>query len=209
VTETTPSAPAGWYPDANALGGQRWWDGTQWTEHVSGPAPYQPFAPATAPEGTRTNTVWIWLIAILPILSVVSLFTTDVSSILPTTTSGGPYVTPSASELYLSPAYLLSTLGGWVLIAALIVFGALDYRALKARGVPQPFHWAWSFFAVAGFGLVYPIGRGIVAKRRTGSGMAPTWVAIGVFVVGLIIGVVWFVSFMQAMLATFPTYPVS
>lgn len=27
------SAPAGWYPDANRPGGQRWWDGHQWTAH--------------------------------------------------------------------------------------------------------------------------------------------------------------------------------
>ncbi len=25
--------PAGWYPDSQ--GNQRYWDGTQWTEHVS------------------------------------------------------------------------------------------------------------------------------------------------------------------------------
>jgi hypothetical protein len=38
-----PSAPAGWYPDGQ--GGQRWWDGTRWTEHTQpaqGPAPAAP-----------------------------------------------------------------------------------------------------------------------------------------------------------------------
>lgn len=30
---TSQSAPAGWYPDANRPGGQRWWDGHQWTAH--------------------------------------------------------------------------------------------------------------------------------------------------------------------------------
>ena len=32
MSETSPPTPKpGWYPDAS--GGQRWWDGTQWTEH--------------------------------------------------------------------------------------------------------------------------------------------------------------------------------
>jgi hypothetical protein len=36
-------AAPGWYEDPQAPGGKRWWDGTQWTEHVAvpdrGPAP--------------------------------------------------------------------------------------------------------------------------------------------------------------------------
>jgi hypothetical protein len=27
-------APAAWYPDPGAPGGQRWWDGQRWTEHT-------------------------------------------------------------------------------------------------------------------------------------------------------------------------------
>ena len=30
-----PQQPAGWYPDPHG-GGQRYWDGNQWTEHTSG-----------------------------------------------------------------------------------------------------------------------------------------------------------------------------
>lgn len=47
-----PSTPPGWYPDGQ--GGQRWWDGNQWTEHTQPPAggsaPSAPAAPA-APSG--------------------------------------------------------------------------------------------------------------------------------------------------------------
>src|SRR3981081_2553752 len=30
---TTPPTPAGWYPDPDGSGGQRYWDGSAWTEH--------------------------------------------------------------------------------------------------------------------------------------------------------------------------------
>jgi hypothetical protein len=40
---TTPTTPAGWYPDPDGSGGQRYWDGSIWTEHrspaVSAPEP--------------------------------------------------------------------------------------------------------------------------------------------------------------------------
>ncbi len=68
--------PAGWYPDPdpNAPGGpngQRWWDGTQWTEHiqpgagqgmagqaVGAPVQYGAAAPATTPDGQPLAGWW-------------------------------------------------------------------------------------------------------------------------------------------------------
>jgi hypothetical protein len=41
---TTPPTPAGWYPDPDGSGGQRYWDGFSWTEHRYPAAP----APAAA-----------------------------------------------------------------------------------------------------------------------------------------------------------------
>jgi host cell surface-exposed lipoprotein/uncharacterized protein DUF2510 len=46
------STPAGWYPDPQAEGQQRYWDGNDWTEHQAPVAqPQQPTPPAwTAPQ---------------------------------------------------------------------------------------------------------------------------------------------------------------
>jgi cytochrome bd-type quinol oxidase subunit 2 len=78
---------------------------------------------------------------------------------------------------------------GIVIYGLFVVAAALDYRALSARGVPRPFHWAWTFLSA----LVYIIGRTVVARRRTGTGLAPLWVTIATLVVtGVAIEVVVF-----------------
>lgn len=47
-----PTTPPGWYPDGQ--GGQRWWDGTQWTEHTQPGTPAAPQAPAGPGPGDQT-----------------------------------------------------------------------------------------------------------------------------------------------------------
>jgi hypothetical protein len=49
---TTPSTPAGWYPDPDGSGGQRYWDGSAWTEHRA-PASPEPAAPTEEHVGTH------------------------------------------------------------------------------------------------------------------------------------------------------------
>jgi hypothetical protein len=39
---TTPPTPAGWYPDPDGSAGQRYWDGSAWTEHRAPAAPPPP-----------------------------------------------------------------------------------------------------------------------------------------------------------------------
>lgn len=205
MTDTTNATPPGWYPDANAPGGQRWWDGNQWTEHVGTPQPYQAFAPLKAPEGTKTGTVWIWIIALMPLLSLVTFFAVDwktyIDSLIPASLNSPTNSYSGMLALYSSPGYLLSIAIGWLSYGLTVVFAALDVRELKKRGVPQPFHWAFAFLT----GIVYIIGRSVVVKRRTGQGLAPLWAYIGVYVLMLIASIVLSVLLMQYMFAAMPT----
>ncbi|MEV7826363.1 Ltp family lipoprotein [Microbacterium enclense] len=59
MTDNTPTYAAGWYPDVNAPGNERYYDGTAWTEH-SRPAavgPAIPAAPVPA-EVSATKAPW-------------------------------------------------------------------------------------------------------------------------------------------------------
>jgi hypothetical protein len=174
--------------------------------YENAPVPgYQSFEPPKAPDGTKTGTVWIWLIVLLPLLSVLSIFTIDFSGYLADVMQN-PGSVSAMLELYTSPAFLLITLGSWVLIAITILFAFLDWRELKGRGVPSPFHWAFAFLGLAGFGIVYPIGRSVVVKRRTGGGLAPLWALIAVFVVSIIVVIVWTVMLTSQIFAMMPGY---
>jgi hypothetical protein len=211
---TTPAA--GWYPDPAGTPRTRWWDGTRWTENYSAPtaeaaptpwstpagtggqaptvvggAPsaypgMQPYgaAPALkAPEGTSPSTPFIWVLALLPLvtlaLSIVQLTTIDslVESAL--SESGSSYTPLDITN------YGVSLL----IAAATVVLAFFDARTLAARGVPRPFHWAWSFFALVS-APVYMIGRSVVVRRRVGSGLAPMFVNLSLILIGFILGLV-------------------
>lgn len=77
-----PNVPAGWYPDPNT-GGQRYWDGTQWTEYTdqnypgqaaTGPATPATGAPARPAGATNQKAVWSLVTGILSILCCVFFF---------------------------------------------------------------------------------------------------------------------------------------
>jgi hypothetical protein len=204
VSDPTNAVLPGWYPDQN--GHQRWWDGTQWTENVQTPySTAQPFAALKAPAGTKTGTVWIWLIVLLPVLGLFSFFAIDIEGYM-RDVMANPTSVSSMLSIYTSPAFLISTVAGWLLIALTIVFAVLDWRALKARGVPQPFHWGFAFLGIAGFGVVYPIGRSIVVKRRTGGGLAPLWVTIAIYVITFVVTLVWSLLLTQSIMQMMPGY---
>jgi Domain of unknown function (DUF4190)/Protein of unknown function (DUF2510) len=63
--------PPGWYPDPNTPGGQRYWDGSNWTENR---APGTPVAAAPASNGKAIASLVLgilWLCSIGSILALI------------------------------------------------------------------------------------------------------------------------------------------
>jgi len=202
---TTPHVPAGWYPDPEGGPRPRWWDGSQWTAQYADPTPasaipaYAASAPAytmtgelAAPAGAMTNTVWIWLTILLPLVAVLPLLGVDWGTYATAVAANPNNTTQADLALYTSPPMLAAIVLGLITIPLVILFSYLDWRALASAGVPQPFHWAFAFFYLAiSTTAVYVIGRVVVVRRRTGTGLAPLWAQIAAIVVSwIIVGVV-------------------
>jgi hypothetical protein len=163
---------------------------------MSRPQPYA-FIPR-APEGTKTNTLWIWLIVLLPVVQLIPLLFINWASLI-------DYASLSSVNsvgLITSPAYLLSGLGGWVVYGLCALFAYLDWKQLKVAGVPVPFHFAWVFLS----SLVYIIGRSVVVHRRTGRGLAPLWAAVASLVLSFAVAIYISVSVVGAVLSTVTHY---
>ncbi|MDQ1130424.1 DUF2510 domain-containing protein [Microbacterium sp. SORGH_AS_0888] len=179
--------PAGWYPDPSAPGTVRYWDGTAWTTHQQPAAPAAAAAPRRSP-GADTNTVWIWLIVLLPVVPALLLLFVpwgevfDYRGILTDPSRG----VEASLRIYTEPLYWAATLVGFVIYGLNAWFAYLDHRTLVARGIDQPFPWPWQFLSI-----VYVIGRTVVVRRRTGRGAAPLWglgatMAVSFIVTGVI-----------------------
>lgn len=202
-TGSGATPPAGWYPDPAGSGMQRWWDGARWTDNRQWPsAPaFQGGAGldpnAKVAPGTPVYTPWIWLIVLLPLLSyallpwVIRETMGQMESIMTSTQYG---TTTRFGMSTLGPANVVSQLLGWVIWGVTVLFAWLDYRTLRMRGFVRPFHWAFAFIPAP----VYAIGRSVVARRRSGRGIAPMWVAIGMLALGLIVTIVFVVATVSA-----------
>lgn len=194
------NAPAGWYPDPSGAEQERWWDGAAWTPQVRQhaatvtspspqPAPYTGAAvAASAPAGTSPWTPWIWVATLLPavnlVLSLVQLLTPGyVDGLLSDSTGTDVPV--------LTPLDIVGVVLALVIDVLVIVAAARDHRALVRRGVPRPFHWAFAFLVFVGSlgAAVYPIGRSVIVRRRTGRGLAPLVIAIVIAAATLVYGI--------------------
>jgi hypothetical protein len=206
-------AAAGWYPDPAGSPQQRWWDGTQWTGYLQGPT--TPVAPAgysnAAPIDPRYATAealvqrdlgahpaiytpFIWIIALLPLLSTIAFALFDLNAYA----TIGRSSEMSSMGMLTNPLYLVNAVLGWVIYGVSVWLAYLDWRALSRIGVVRPFHWAWTFLG----GVVYVVGRSVVVRRRVGTGLVPVWVAIGVFVIGMVVGIAKIASFLNAVMST-------
>lgn len=204
MTDPTP-IPPGWYADPDGGPYSRWWDGSQWTSHE--PVP-EALGILTTPTGVDARSVWIWFVALLPLLGLGVLLydfqnLVDLMVQLPTATTFSPL------DIF-TPGYFAATLLPLLGSGGTIVFSALDSRALTARGVARPFHWAWSFFVlVQSYGaLVYPIGRTIVARRRGArASWVPMIVAIVVQLIVLVASGLWSLQIMSQMISLMSILP--
>jgi hypothetical protein len=172
---TSTPAP-GWYPDPAGTNRRRWWDGRGWTEHVAdggwdGTIDQPPLA-----QGAQVNTVFIWIIALLPLVSAVAFLAWDVEGFVRRSVES-----PRTAGLA-DAGYLLLQGTSLLLYVAQVVLALLDRRALQRMGVVKPFHWAWSFLSV-----VYLIGRTVVLRRRVHRGLAPLLTYLGVAVLASVI----------------------
>lgn len=189
----SPAIPPGWYRDHADPALQRWWDGTQWTERLQ--PMYLSGAVAAAipqaPEGTRWSTPWIWLVLFLPLLGLLTLFSVDFRGYLEAILGNParPDLSAAMGAMF-NPAVIVTSVLSWVVLAAVIVFARLDYRELERRGVAKPFHWAWSFLSLTGYGIVYPIGRGVITHKRGAGGLLVVWLAGATYLTTYVVGAI-------------------
>lgn len=221
--QNNPPAP-GWYPDPSGSGGQRWWDGGAWSEYVQqhaqgqyaqAPAYMQtaqapayvptaydqqypvPGAIPGVPAGTPVYTWFIWVVVLLPLLSLIVFASFDLSGYL----ASAAYSPRVPLRMVTSPGYLAFAAVGWISYfgTAALAFG--DYRALMRLGYQRPFPWAWAFLGA----IVYVIGRTVVVKRRSGRGLAPIWVMIAVYIASFVVAVVKVAGAISVLVATLPS----
>ena len=197
MTATSPEhGEPRWHADPEGGGGLRWWDGTQWTSAVMGPAELGPPVQQPLPPGTTVYTWSIWLMVFLPLVSIAGLL------VLPLPSFGSYADLQSAQDLQRSFDVngLVRNALSFVVWGTLVALAFHDRRALLRGGYMRPFHWAWAFL----YSGVYIIGRSIIVQRRIGRGLAPIWAWVAMSVLGLIVSVGILVPMFADLLAVIP-----
>lgn len=132
------------------------------------------------PPGTRVDTVWIWLIVVVPWVLASTIYLFDIGAVLEAL-----WVDDTAAALG-HVALHLAVLAGSSLatIGLALLFAYRDTRMLRRVGVVRPF--PWGFAAIAG--IVYVIGRQVVLRKVTPASAAP-------LVVSIVLYVLWYAAF--------------
>lgn len=187
------ATPPGWYPDPSGSHGTRWWDGAQWTQHLAPRTSQTPRPPI--PDTTRTDTVFVWLMALLPLVTAPLLLAYQPH--FRYEFIGPSHVrTVDPTSIY-TAGYLAVQGVGLLLYAANVLLAFFDHRALTRRGVVRPFPWPWAFLS----SIVYVIGRYVVVRKvAPGRPMWPLWVSLAVVVIGAVIGITRSVALFHQML---------
>jgi hypothetical protein len=172
---TTSSPKLGeprWHTDPEGGAGLRWWDGTQWTDSVMGPAELGPPEQQPLSSDTPIFTVPLWAIVFLPLVAMLGNLLIPVAA--PVSFSGQTPQMPA-----FDPSDLMRNGLNLAVFAAGIILAFADRRALLRAGYVRPFHWGWAFLSAG----VYVVGRSIIVQRRVGRGLQPLlpiwiWVAV-------------------------------
>ena len=195
VPSSASARPAGWYPDAGNYGQERWWDGNQWTAQVRSPYQGGQGYNLRAPEGTSPYNGQIWAIVgiygFLCFGEFVYIYALMVDPLGVNGTAFGGFPV----------AYVALLLIGWIVS---IFLAASDGREQQSRGIQRPFHWAFCFIPSWG-PTIYIIGRSVVARSRTGRGLAPIWWHIGLAIGSFVIGIAVLIA-MAGSLSPYPGY---
>ena len=139
TTPPTQDPAPGWYPDPNVPGGQRYWDGTQWTEHQSEPAQ------AAAPGGVVMIDANAKQWALFAHLSALLLGWLGPLIIYLVKKDEHPYIADQSREaLNFNLSFLLYFIVGGIVTftLSLILIGLLLIPVLFAMGI------AWLVFVI-------------------------------------------------------------
>lgn len=135
------------------------------------------------PPGARVDTVWIWLIVVVPWVLASTIYLFDIRTVLEAL-----WVDDTTAALGHVGLHLAVLAGSSLTTIALaLLFAFRDARALRCAGVVRPF--PWGFAAIAG--IVYVIGRQVVLRKVTAASAAPLVVSIVLYVLWYAVFGVW------------------
>jgi uncharacterized membrane protein YhaH (DUF805 family) len=180
---TTPTVPAGWYPDPDVPGGQRWWSGIEWTEYRTPPVQQPTAVAAYAPQyGSPYATPQYGYPPVAPVLPP----------------DAWPYVGQAAPLGTVVP--LWAPLYGATMGQAWSRFWR-KYADFSGRASRSEFWLAYLWFIILIFGsyFVFAILLGVVgAIGSSVSGSSGNGVAYGIG--AAIIGFLWLAAYIAAMI---------